>query len=349
MFYIGIDQHKRFSQVAVMNAKGNVVDQCKLPHDSPEVIHNYLKRWSNGTAVLEATRNWDWLYEILEEELEGVKMSHPSRTRLIAEAKIKTDKVDARVLAHLLRTGFLPEAYAPGREVRDGRELHRYRIRLVRIQTMLKNRIHALLDRQNIQHSFTDLFGKKGRAFLEQLELRPPYDMELPGMLRLLDALAEEVRLAMREIRRTLHEDPRAALLMTAPGIGEVTAFLILYEMGDIARFTDARHFASYCALVPGTRQSADHIYQGHTDRNGNLHLKWAFVEAAHKAKQVDPALFALYEKLRRKKGGGKAMVAVAHKLAISAFHVLKKGEPYKYRRTQGWNSGKPADSPGRQ
>lgn len=348
MFYIGIDQHKRFSQAAVMDEDGKLLNQCKLHHDNPNVIREYMRRWPNGAAALEATRNWDWLYEILEEELADVKLSHPSRTRLIAEAKIKTDKVDAKVLAHLLRTGFLPEAYAPDRQVRDGRELHRYRIRLVRLQTMLKNRIHALLDRQNIQHGFTDLFGKKGREFLESLVLRPPYDLELPSMLRLLDSLAAELRLAMREIRRALREDARAALLMTVPGIGEVTAFLILYEVGDFNRFRDAGHFASYCALVPGTRQSADRIYHGHTGRNGNLHLKWAFVEAAHSAKQHDPMLAALYGRLSRKKGGGKAMVAVAHKLAISVFHVLKNGEAYKFRRTDGWTSGKPVFFSGR-
>ena len=110
MFYIGIDQHKRFSQVAVMDEKGEIVSERKLHHDNPELMRQYFSRYTEGIAALEATGNWDWLHELLEEEFQAVKMSNPYRTRLIAEAKVKTDKVDARVLAHLLRTGFLPEA-----------------------------------------------------------------------------------------------------------------------------------------------------------------------------------------------------------------------------------------------
>lgn len=342
MFYLGIDQHKRFSQVAVLDEKGKVIDERKLHHDAPDAMRQYLRQFSEGVAALEATSNWDWLYELLEEELQAVKMSHPSRTRLIAEAKVKTDKVDARVLAQLLRTGFLPEAYAPERPVRDGRELQRYRVRLVGLQTMLKNRVHALLGRQNIQYEQTDLFGKSGRRFLEQLRLREPYALELKSILRLLDGLAAELKLIRAEIRKALQDDPRAALLMSMPGVGELIAYLILYEIGDAKRFSDARHFASYCCLVPRTRQSAEHVHHGHVGRAGNLMLKWAFVEAAHVAKRKDPHMRAIASRLTRKIGSGRATVAVARKLAISAFNILTKEQPYRYR-TSGWSTGKPA------
>ena len=164
MFYLGIDQHKRFSQVAVVDESGKRIHQARLSHNAPQKIREYVRRFQPASAALEATRNWDWLFELLEEEVEEVVLSHPARTRLIAEAKVKTDKVDALVLAELLRIGYLPTAYAPPREVRDGRELHRYRCGLVQQQTRLKNRIHAILDRQGVAAPMANLFGRNGRT-----------------------------------------------------------------------------------------------------------------------------------------------------------------------------------------
>lgn len=347
MWYVGVDQHKRFSQVAVMDDRGKVVDERKLYHDDPGKLRSYFRRWGNGIAILEATRNWDWLYDLLEEIFTTVKMSNPGRTRIIAEARVKTDKVDARVLAHLARTGFLPEAYTPSSDIRDAREMHRYRIWLLRIQTQVKNRIHTILDRLGIRHPWTDLFGKRGRQFLESLRLRPPYSLEMKGLLRVLDRTAAEIGSAMRAIRKTLREIPECGLLMTVPGIGEVLAYLVLYEVGEISRFPSEKKFAAYCCLVPSTRQSADHTYHGRTGRNGNLYLKWAFVEAAHKAIKGDPYLGAWYERLCRKRGKGKAIVAVARKLAVAVYHMLRNGVEYRLHHKSDFGSGKPAETTG--
>jgi transposase len=343
MFYVGIDQHKRFSQIAVLDGEGRLVAERKLPHEAPELLRRFVRRYADGVAVLEATRNWDWLFELLEEEMAAVKMSHPARTRVIAEAKVKTDRVDAEVLARLVRAGFLPEAYAPARPVRDGRELHRYRLTLVRLQTRLKNRIHALLDRQGLRPPDGDLFGGRGREYLAQLTVREPYAFELRSSLRLLDELTAELRQVGRLIRRVVRADPRAKLLESIPGIGELSAYLVLYEVGEIERFHSAKHFASYCALVPTTRQSADHRHSGHIGRSGNLLLKWALTEAAHAARRADPAMAALYERIRRRKGPNLAKVAVAHKLAIAVYHVWTRNEPYHFRSPTDTNPGKPA------
>jgi len=342
MFYLGIDQHKRFSQVAVLDESGKRVHQARWSHDAPERIRADVRRFRPAVAALEATRNWDWLFELLEEEVEHVVLSHPARTRLIAEAKIKTDQVDARVLAQLLRAGFLPTAYAPPREVRDGRELHRYRITLVRHQTQIKNRIHALLDRQGIQAPDGDLFGRRGREWLAQLAVREPYRLELDSLLHRLDEAVAQRRTLERELRRRLRADPRSPWLLSVPGIGEMTAYLILYEVGDIHRFASAKRFAAYCALTPSTRQSADHCYHGHVGRAGNLYLKWALVESAHIARRYDPALAALHDRLRLRGGYNKATVAVARHLAIAVYQVLVREQPYRFRNRTDNQPGKP-------
>jgi len=281
------------------------------------------------------------------EEFGEVKLVTPNKVRLIAEAKIKTDKVDAHTLAQLERTGFLPTSYIPPREVRDRRELYRYRISLVTIRTGVRNRIHALLDKLGIFHPYSDLFGMRGRQFLESLELRDSYQRVLNGYLRLhdwVDALEKEVR---REIKKTMKTDPRALLLMTVPGIGVRNAYLLLAEIGDIDRFLSAKKLLSYASLAPRTRQSAEHRWQGPVGRKGNLYIKWAMVEAAQKATKKDPALAAFYEKLRRKHGPAKARVAVAAKLLKAIYYILKRNETYKFNALSTIHLGKPVKSSG--
>lgn len=349
MLYVGVDQHKKFSQVAVMNETGSIMDNRRLYHCDKEGIRRYFEELGEETtAVLEATRNWYWLYDLLEEEVSKVKMAHPAKVRLIAEARTKTDKIDATVLAHLERTGFLPEAYVCTQEIRGKREVHRFRVALVRMQTMLKNRVHSVLDKLGIEHPYADLFGEEGRKFLGSLSLERPYQVELDICLRLLDKYREELEAVRGEIRRTLKEDSRAALLMSVPGIGELTAYLLLHEIGDIRRFASAKKFASYCALVPRTRQSGERSWGGHIGKFGNLYLKWALVEASHVAVRKDPALGAFYEYKSRIKGKGRAIVIVAEKLSRAIYHILSEGREYRYNSLSKRHLGKPVRQLGR-
>jgi len=275
MLYLGIDQHKRFSQVAVIDDGGRTVRQEKLYHDDRVRMRRFFSELAGSPAALEATRNWDWLWEMLEEEGVRPVLSNPSQTRLIADAKVKTDKVDARTLAQLLRTGFLPTVQVLPRGARDARELHRFRMRLVRMRTRIKNQVHAILDRQGIRTpDVSDLFGKAGRAFLDELTLGAPYDLELSALLSLLDAITAQIARVMRPLKKTLREDPRSRHLLSVPGIGDVLGYLILHEIGDVRRFRSAKRFSSYSALVPQTKQSADRLWQGKTGRRGNLYLK---------------------------------------------------------------------------
>src|SRR3989338_3967577 len=157
--YIGIDFHKQFSSVAVMDEKGTMLDECKLYHDQPEQLSAYFAQFKGSANVcLEATRNWYWLVDLLQGQGLTVKLVHAKKARIIAESTIKTDKIDARVLAHLYRCNFLPEAYIANHQTRHERELLRYYISLVKIQTSVKNQVHAILSKHNIQHDFSDLF-----------------------------------------------------------------------------------------------------------------------------------------------------------------------------------------------
>jgi transposase len=332
MLHIGIDMHKRFSEVAVLDDAGKVIARQTLHHDNRErMIDFFAKFGPDATATVEATRNWYWLYELLESQKLAVKLAHPLKVRVIAEAKVKNDKIDAWVLGHLERLGFLPEAYIPGREVRDQREALRYRISLVRARAMFKNRVHAILDKLGITHKFTDLFGRTGLEFLQTVELRPIYRQELDGYLAVIEFLEVKIAEATKLIRAILKPDPRVKLLMTIPGIGELTAYLLLCEIGDIKRFPTAKKLCGYAGITPIVRESADHRWQGRITKQGNRYIRWSIVEAAQVAPRQDSALLAFYDRLAERRGPKKARVAIGRKLLVAVWQVLTYEQEYRY------------------
>jgi len=331
MLHVGLDLHKRFSTVATMDDNGNVQLEDKLYHDDRARLKRFFGDMAGKAVVtVEATRNWYWLYELLEDQGVTVKLADARKVRLIAEAQLKNDKVDPRSLAQLERTGFLPEAYIPPRKIRDNREYLRYRLTLVRLRTGLKNKVHALVDKLGICHQFADLFGPAGRHFLSQLELRPVYQEELGNYLALVDDLERRIVAATKEIKLQLKPDPRAKLLMTLPAIGHLTAYLLLNEIGDIRRFPSPGKLCAYGGIVPIVKQSADHRWQGHITRTGNRYIRWALTEVACLAPSKDYALGSFYRRVAYRRGPLKARVAVARKLLVAVWHVLTYEEPYK-------------------
>jgi transposase len=325
--------HKHFSAVAVLDDEGRVVDQQRLDHaDRDRLVEYFQKLAGRAVVVIEAVRNWYWLYELLEELGVTVRLVHTRKVRLIAESTVKTDRIDAVILAQLERTGFLPVAYIPTRQVRDQRELLRFRLSLVHLRTEIKNRVHAVIDKLGIQHRFTDLFGQAGRKFLAAVELRPVYRRELDNYLELLEELDQRIAAAGREIQAQLRPDPRAELLMTIPGVGVLTAHLLLSEIGDIGRFASAKRLCAYSGIVPITRQSANHLWQGRITKEGNRYIRWAMVEAACKAPSHDYGLGQFQRRVALRRGALKARVAVARKLLVAVWYVLTYSESYRTR-----------------
>jgi len=331
MLHVGLDLYKRFSTIATMDDDGNVRQEDKLYHDDRARLTEFFSKLKGQAVVsVEATRNWYWLYELLEELGVTVKLANARKVRLIAEAWLKSDKVDPKALAQLERTGFLPEAYIPPRATRDNREFLRYRLTLVRLRTGLKNKVHALIDKLGVSHQFADLFGPAGRRFLAALELRPAFQQELVNYLALIDDIGQRIMAATKEIKKQLKPDPRAKLLITIPGIGDLTAYLLLNEIGDVKRFSTPGKLCAYGGIVPIVRQSADHRWQGHITREGNRYIRWALTESACLAPSKDYTLGSFYRRLAARRGPMKARIAVARKLLVAVWYVLTYGEPYK-------------------
>ncbi|MDI6689803.1 MAG: transposase, partial [Actinomycetota bacterium] len=194
MLYVGLDQHKKYSYFTVKGEEDEVVFQGKIP-STPSGIDDFLENFKDQeiSVALEAGSSWYWLYDLLEEKVKKVSLVNPKACKAIASAKLKKDKMDSLTLANLLKADLLPTCYIPSREERYFREIVRFRALLVRERTRVKNRMHSILGKLGITHEFSDLFGKKGRKFLEVLELSFPYRDELKSLLKVLDYLNEEI------------------------------------------------------------------------------------------------------------------------------------------------------------
>lgn len=328
MNYYGIDIHKKYSVYTALNDQGEIIRQGRLDNDKESFIK--LMDHSPVKAVIEATGNWYHLHDLLKDLCEEVVVAHPLKTKAIASARIKTDKIDSHTLAQLLRTDFIPRSYIPPLEVREQRELLRYRISLVRMQTRVKNKIHATLIKNGLEHPYTDLFGKKGRCWLENVKLSPVYQMALKGYLRILDALKDEIHLISREIDARAKEDPRARLLMSHPGIGCYSALLILSEIGNVDRFPTPSHLISYAGLNPSVHSSGGITRYGHLSKEGSAYLRWIMIEVASVAIRHSPRLGKFHRRIAYKHGYNTACIAVARKILVSIFYMLRRNEEYK-------------------
>jgi transposase len=249
----------------------------------------------------------------------------------------KTDALDAKGLAILLRCGTLPESWIPPGELRDQRELLRTRMALRDLRTSLKHRIHAGIDRYGLQaDAISDLFGTKGRIYLASILKALPTETAHMIALQLnsIDQLEEKITAIELRIAEQLKASPEIRLLRTVPGLGPILAPLVWLEVGDVERFPRAEHLASYAGLVPRVISSGGHTRHGGTCRNVNHYLKWAFVEAANCAIRIKAHrqnhIGLLYQRLYPNKGHGRAVVAVARHLAEASYWVLRKRQAYR-------------------
>jgi transposase len=259
----------------------------------------------------------------------------PRKIRLIAESVIKTDALDAKVLCELARSNFaLPLCYLPDDEEFALREHLRARNDLVRLRTMLKNRVHAVLHRRGILRPQDGLFTASGRAFLEDLELDSEGREILERFLAMIDqldaALAASER-ALRNLQQRTRWQRSSALLQSMPGIGLVTALTILAELGDLARFRSRAAVANYAGLTPRVRLSDGKGYLGSTTRRGSAHLRQMLCEAAWIAVRKVPCYQALFERVSGRRGKQIAIVAVARRMLEDGFVMLKRAEPFRF------------------
>jgi len=333
-FYLGVDYAKKFSVATLINESGEIVKRSKLMNQRVS-FESFLKGFSGIEAVTEAGRHWRVAVELLEGLVEGMKLAHPLKVRAIAEAKVKTDSIDSATLAQLLRANLIPEAHLRSKESVNRQKILRTRSFYVGIRTKIRNRIHHLIDGQGEEirleaASFTDLFGRKGKQWLGQLQLQNPDKNMLEDLIESEEHLCKRIQESDSLVKNLFVNDPDSKRVAAIPGFGHFLSVLTVVEIDQIDRFASASKLASYAGLVPSTYSSGGHSWHGKIHKQGNKWLRWGFVEAAIHASAVRGDIRNFYFRIKRKKGSKIARVATARKLCGIVFRILKEKSEYQ-------------------
>ena len=344
---VGCDCHRMFSKITARDEEGCIVWRQRLEHDDRVTLREQVSDWPKGIPViLEGTFGWGWLSdEFLAAGLDphlasSAKMAAWRKARGLA----KSDRIDSDLLSELWsQQPRWWEVWLAPHEVRDQREWLRYRMSLVKMQTAVKNRIHAVLHRHGIIHGFSDLFGTDGRRFLSLLIAS--HDVRLPesgrrtlkGHLQLLDHLRRQIASATRVFRKQVLGSSTAMRLRSLPGICWILGYTINAEIGDIKRFRSPKHLCSYSLLAPRANDSGlepedENAPKGrHVGHMGRRTLKWAWIEAAHGAVRKGGRFRSIFDRYTDggKRNRNRGYIVVAHELCRIAYVLLKKEVDY--------------------
>jgi transposase len=336
--YIAFDSHKRYTLAERDPVAGGRPRQRRIEHRRG-AIRKYLGQGDPGGAVaVEATGNWYWIVDEIEQAGYEALLVHPGKAKLMMGMINKTDKLDVHGLNRLQRNKTLPTVWVPPGELRDLRELTRTRMVLTRQRTRLKNRLGATLDKYGlVVEGFSDRFGVSARRRWPKLvaQLPPQTRFCVEALLEELDRVTDRIGQFEKQLAKVVKETESTQLLLTLPGVGRILAPVIALEVGDVSRFPDAEHLASYAGTTPRVHSSGDKTRYGRLRSDVNRYLKWAFVEAAntnalHHRLHPGRHVSRLYYRLKSRKGHPKAIGAVARHLAEASWHVLSRCEAYR-------------------
>jgi transposase len=322
MYYAALDLHERSVQCVLKNQDGRIVKESKTVRDEERIL-TFLDG-TNASVVMESGRNHQHIFDVLRERGYDVKVAHPLMVKAIAYAKVKSDKVDARMLADLLRADMIPESYVPGKDIREIRDLVRRRHYMVKLRTMQKNKVHAELATRWIKYD-GDPFTEDGKRYLRSLSIDA-----IDDYLDTIEFLNRKIRELDEKVRNAVQSDKYAKILMTVPGISYYSALLISSEIADIKRFPDHEHLCSYAKLAPGVHQSADTEY-AKTWRGGNSMLNWITIQCTRiHVRKYDSAITRFYEQVKKRRPEQVAIVAAARKLMRAIYIMLKEEQPFR-------------------
>ena len=266
----------------------------------------------------------------LETTLSNIQLlDNPFKTRVIAEARIKTDKLDARILCHLLRSNLIPESHVAPDNIREDRSILRLRINLVQDRTRVVNRVHSLLDKYDANYDGSHFVGKKGIKWLKTLKLAGNDQIQLNNYISNIEFLNNEIVQIDKKISLQAVKNEDVKILMSMIGIDYFSAMLIMSEIGDITRFTDPSKLVSWSGLCPTVHQSGNSLYMGRM-KDGNKKIRWIMIQAANTAVRTDDRMKKYYTKMVKRHGHSIAITHVANKMMRIMWYMLKNKENYK-------------------
>ncbi len=336
---IGIDIGKRKCAVCVMDEKRSVLYETEYPNtfaDAKALASRMKRKYGRCQAVCESTGNlWIKTFEAFEDVKIPIKLANTFKLKIISETDVKTDPIDARKLADVLRAGMVPQCYVATPESRDRRELVRYRIHMVQDRTGVINRTRSLLDKYDVHIYASQLYSKKALGLLANVSLKRPNDnIVLKSCAQRIGDMTEQISSIDKEIASQASVSKNAKLLMSMTGIDYFIAVLLMAEIDDIGRFATADQLVSWAGMCPRVYQSGDREYHGRMKKAANRNVNWATIQAAQAAVQHDPRMKLVYERVK-KRNGGRHTIAVTHvatKMLRIIWKMLVTQTPYSTR-----------------
>jgi transposase len=326
---VGIDLHRRRSVLVRMTEDGRRLGTARITNSAAELRKEIARAGRQPRVVLEATYGWYWAADVLAAAGAEVHLAHPLGVKAFTYRRVKNDEKDAADLADLLRMGRLPEAWIAPAEIRELRELTRYRLKLVQRRSGFKEQVHAVLAKLGIPVTCTDVFGVWGNIWLDGLALPQPYAGKVASLRKLIGELATEIALLDAVIADLLggHDGYRA--LQVLPGIGPVLAAVIVAEIGDIRRFSCPAKLCSWAGLTPRHRESDAKVARGHITKQGSPILRWAVVEAIQHQPAGSPVRQVKDRIITRRGKEAKniAKTAAARHLLTAVFYAMRDGQ----------------------
>ena len=323
MWHVGIDLHRKTVVIAAVNDTGEVIKPVSVRCEDAVTIVNVVKVLGSFRAVIEASATYRWLYDLLR-PYGTVLLAHPFRLRAMVQRRTKTDKLDAQLLANLLRIDQIPLAYIPPEPYQQLRDLTRRRVRLGRELAEAKIQLRSLLARQNREAPFRVPFGVRGLAWFRGQDFGWIENLVRDELLARLKHFGRQATIIDRHIEQMAQAFPQTGALIDIYGIGQYSALLIVAELGEVERFRTAKQVGAYAGLTSRVHQSGGHCYRGSITRQGSTWLRWILVEAAIKTIREDAALKNFYTRVRKRSSAKIARVAVARKLAEICWKRLR-------------------------
>ena len=323
--YVGIDLHRRRSVIVRMTPAGEVLQTVRVDNDPVALSLELAKAGPDPEVVLEATYGWYWAADLLQACGARVHLAHPLGVKMFGYQRVKTDARDSRNLAELLRMGRLPEAWLAPPQVRELRELVRYRAKLVALRSGLKAQVHAVLAKEGVRVPMSDLFGVAGGRLLDELQLGRAYGVRVASLRSLIGAYDQEITALQREVATALAGDVGYLAIQAIPGVGPVLAAVFVAEVGDVHRFVGAPQLCSWAGLTPRHRESDTTVRRGPITKQGPRLVRWAAVEATQRLPRASKQA-ADFHRIADRRGTGIGRVAAARRLLTLVYYGLRDG-----------------------
>ncbi len=333
--YIGVDLHVRTQTVCWCDTTTGEQQEHILDHEGDDVRAFYAQFAAPAVVGVEGSGYSLWFHRLIEEAGHRLLVGDAQAIRQFARRRQKNDRRDAQLLLDLLLHGDFPAVHVPSPASRDVLALVRYRHRLVRIRTMLRNGLQAVALSHQLRLG-PRLFTVRGQQQFTVLPLWGAYAAQRQHSLALLESLGERIRAIEQELEARAQQDARVMRLRTHPGVGLLTGLAVVHTLDPVTRFDRARRIAAYCGLDPKEHSSGDTQRFGHISKQGNRLLRFLLVEAAHTAIGEDEELRRFYFRLESRKNSAVALVAVARKLVLRLYRMLREEIDYDEFRRRG-------------